>query len=159
SRPLHSRRDAEVPRGGPVLIWIDGELKPRDQATISVFDHGLLYGDGIFEGLRIYSRRCFRLEQHLDRLYDSAKALALYIPLDRRSMTEALRATARANAKDDAYVRLVVTRGVGDLGLDPTKCPRASVIIIVTDIQVYPPELYARGVKVITSATRQVSHE
>jgi branched-chain amino acid aminotransferase len=142
-----------------VLIWIDGELKPREQATVSVFDHGLLYGDGIFEGLRIYSRRCFRLEQHLDRLYDSAKALALEIPLDRPAMIEALRATARANAKDDAYVRLVVTRGVGDLGLDPTKCPRPSVIIIVTDIQVYPPELYARGIRVITSATRQVSHE
>ena len=143
----------------PTAIWIDGELRPREQATVSVFDHGLLYGDGVFEGIRIYNRRVFRLEQHLDRLYDSAKAIALDIPMDRAAMVEALRATIKANAKEDGYVRLVVTRGVGDLGVDPTKCPKPSVIIIVTDIQVYPAELYARGVKVITSATRQVSHE
>ena len=143
----------------PMSIWLDGALVPREQATVSVFDHGLLYGDGIFEGIRVYARRIFRLEQHLDRLYDSAKALALEIPLDRAAMTEALRATVKANEKENGYIRLVVTRGVGDLGLDPTKCPKASVIIIVTDIQVYPAELYQRGIKVITSATRQVSHE
>lgn len=126
---------------------------------MSVFDHGLLYGDGVFEGLRIYERRVFRLEQHLDRLYDSARAIALDIPLDRTAMVDALRTTIKANRKENGYVRLVVTRGVGDLGVDPTKCPKPSVVIIVTDIQVYPAELYARGIKVITSPTRQVSHE
>jgi branched-chain amino acid aminotransferase len=143
----------------PMAIWIDGALKARDEATVSVFDHGLLYGDGVFEGIRIYNRRVFRLEQHLDRLYDSAKAIALEIPLDRAAMVDALRTTIKANEKENGYIRLIVTRGAGDLGVDPTKCPKASVIIIVTDIQVYPADLYARGVKVITSATRQVSHE
>src|SRR5580765_6936183 len=140
-------------------IWLDGRLVPREQAMVSVFDHGLLYGDGVFEGIRVYNRRIFRLEQHLDRLYDSAKALALEIPLDRAAMTDALRATVKANEKENGYIRLVVTRGVGDLGLDPTKCPKPSVFIIVTDIQVYPAALYKQGIKVITSATRQVSHE
>jgi len=143
----------------PMSIWMDGRLVPREQAVVSVFDHGLLYGDGIFEGIRVYNRRIFRLEQHLDRLWDSAKALALEIPMDRAAMADALRATVKANEKSEGYIRLVVTRGTGDLGLDPTKCPKATVIIIVTDIQVYPAELYTRGIKVITSATRQVSHE
>ncbi len=143
----------------PMSIWIDGRLVPREQATVSVFDHGLLYGDGVFEGIRIYNRRVFRLEQHLDRLWDSAKAIALEMPIDRAAMVEALRETIVANQKTDGYIRLVVTRGVGDLGVDPTKCPKATVIIIVTDIQVYPAALYTQGVKVITSATRQVSHE
>ena len=143
----------------PMSIWLDGALVPREQATVSVFDHGLLYGDGVFEGIRVYNRRVFRLEQHLDRLFDSAKAIALEIPHDRAALTEALRATIKANEKQDGYIRLIVTRGVGDLGVDPTKCPKPSVIIIVTDIQVYPAELYARGIKVITSATRQISHD
>ena len=122
----------------PMTIWLDGRLVPRDAATVSVFDHGLLYGDGVFEGLRIYRRRIFRLDQHLDRLWDSAKAIALEMPLDRAAMVEALRATVAANQKEDGYIRLVVTRGVGDLGVDPMKCARPSVIIIVTDIAVYP---------------------
>jgi branched-chain amino acid aminotransferase len=143
----------------PMSIWIDGRLVAPEQATVSVFDHGLLYGDGVFEGIRIYNRRVFRLEQHLDRLWDSAKAIALEIPMDRAAMVEALAATIKANQKANGYIRLVVTRGAGDLGVDPTKCVRPTVFIIVTDIQVYPAELYARGVKVITSATRQVSHE
>src|SRR5215813_3183288 len=143
----------------PMSIWLDGKLVPKEQATVSVFDHGLLYGDGVFEGIRIYNRRVFRLDGHLDRLYDSAKAIALDIGLDRAALTAALHATIEANQKEDAYIRLVVTRGVGDLGVDPRKCPKPSVIIIVTDIQVYAPELYRHGVKVITSATRQVSHE
>jgi branched-chain amino acid aminotransferase len=142
-----------------MMIWLDGKLVPRDEATVSVFDHGLLYGDGVFEGIRVYARRVFRLEQHLDRLYDSAKAIALDIPMDRAALVEAIRTTIQANQKENGYIRLVVTRGVGDLGVDPTKCPKATVFVIVTDIQVYPAELYARGVKVITSATRQVSHE
>jgi len=140
-------------------IYIDGEWHDRDTARVSVFDHGLLYGDGVFEGIRVYNRRIFRLEQHIERLYDSAQALALTIPLDRAAMRAAVEETVRRNRKEDAYIRLVVTRGIGDLGIDPRTCPRAGVIIIVTDIRVYPKELYDSGVKVITSATRQVSHE
>jgi branched-chain amino acid aminotransferase len=140
-------------------IYIDGTLHPREAANISVFDHGLLYGDGVFEGIRIYNRRIFRLDAHLDRLYASARALALAVPLDGHAMAEAIRTTVRANRRDDGYIRVLVTRGVGELGIDPLTCPRSSVIIIVTDVRVYPRERYARGVKVITSATRQVSHE
>src|SRR6185503_197094 len=95
----------------PMSIWIDGALVPPEQATVSVFDHGLLYGDGVFEGIRIYNRRVFRLEQHLDRLFDSAKAIALDIPHDRAALIEALRATIKANEKQDGYIRLIVTRG------------------------------------------------
>jgi branched-chain amino acid aminotransferase len=140
-------------------IFIDGKWYDRESAQISVFDHGLLYGDGVFEGIRVYNRRIFRLEQHLERLYASAQALALAIPLQPAQFNTAVRETVRRNRQEDAYIRVVVTRGVGDLGIDPRSCPQPSVIIIVTDIRVYPPELYTSGVKVITSATRQVSHE
>jgi branched-chain amino acid aminotransferase len=142
-----------------MLVYIDGELRPLEKATVSVFDHGLLYGDGVFEGIRVYDRRIFRLDAHLDRLFDSATAIALEMPLARAEMAEAVRRTVRENRKDDGYVRLIVTRGVGDLGIDPRTCARPTVIIIVTDIQVYPAGLYAAGIRVITSATRQVSHE
>src|SRR5436190_12685027 len=142
-----------------MLIYLDGELVPREAAKVSVFDHGLLYGDGVFEGIRVYNRRIFRLHAHLDRLYDSARALALAIPLERVELAEAVRATVRANGRDDGYIRLIVTRGVGDLGVDPRSCPRPSVVIIVTDIRLYPVDLYQKGLTVITSATRQVSHE
>jgi branched-chain amino acid aminotransferase len=140
-------------------VFIDGEWYDRDTAKVSVFDHGLLYGDGVFEGIRIYNRRIFRIEQHLDRLYTSAQALALTIPFDRAGMRATVEDAVRRNRKEDGYIRLVVTRGVGDLGIDPRSCPHASVIVIVTDIRVYPKDLYDSGVKVITSATRQVSHE
>ena len=142
-----------------MLIWLDGHLVPREQATVSVFDHGLLYGDGVFEGVRVYNRRIFRLDAHLDRLYASARALALTIPLDRAAMAKAVEDTVRANQRDDAYIRLIVTRGTGELGIDPRTCPTPRIIIIVADVHVYPRELYAAGIKVITSATRQVSHE
>jgi branched-chain amino acid aminotransferase len=140
-------------------IYIDGEWHPKDAAKVSVFDHGLLYGDGVFEGIRVYNRRIFRLDAHLDRLYASALALALSVPLDRPAMRTLIEEAVRRNRQEDGYIRLVVTRGAGELGIDPLTCPRPSVIIIVTDIRVYPRELYAAGVKVITSATRQVSHE
>ena len=140
-------------------VYIDGEWYPREAAKVSVFDHGLLYGDGVFEGIRVYNRRVFRLDAHLDRLYASAQALALTIPLARGEMAAALEETVRRNQREDVYIRLVVTRGVGELGIDPLSCPRASVIIIVNDVRVYPRELYAGGIKVMTSATRQVSHE
>ncbi len=140
-------------------IYIDGTYYDRDTAKVSVFDHGLLYGDGVFEGIRAYSRRIFRHEAHIDRLYASAQALALKIPLERAEMRAAVEETVRRNRRDDVYIRLVVTRGVGELGIDPLSCPRPSVIIIVNDVRVYPRELYAGGIKVMTSATRQVSHE
>ncbi|HVM96774.1 MAG TPA: branched-chain-amino-acid transaminase [Candidatus Acidoferrales bacterium] len=140
-------------------IYLDGEWYSRETAKVSVFDHGLLYGDGIFEGIRVYNRRIFRLDGHLDRLYDSARALSLTIPLTLDEMAETVRDAVRRNQKEDGYIRLVVTRGVGDLGIDPRKCAKASVFIIVTDISVYPRELYARGVKVVTAATRQVAHD
>ncbi len=143
----------------PMQIWLDGRLVPREEATVSVFDHGLLYGDGVFEGIRVYNRRIFRLDAHLDRLWASARAIALDVPLDRAAMVRAVEETVRANRREDAYVRLVVTRGVGELGIDPRTCPKPSVFVIVADVHVYPREQYANGIKIITSATRQVSHE
>jgi branched-chain amino acid aminotransferase len=140
-------------------IYIDGQWYPRETAKVSVFDHGLLYGDGVFEGIRVYNRRIFRLEAHLDRLYASAQALALKIPLAMPAMITAVEETVRRNRREDAYIRLIVTRGVGELGIDPHSCPTPSVIVIVNDVRVYPRDLYASGIKVMTSATRQVSHE
>ena len=140
-------------------IYVDGEWYTRETAKVSVFDHGLLYGDGVFEGIRVYNRRIFRHEAHLERLYTSARAIALEIPLDRAAMQAAVEETVRRNQKENAYIRLVVTRGVGDLGIDPRSCPKATVFIIVTDIRVYPKDMYASGIRVVTSATRQVSHE
>lgn len=137
-------------------IYIDGQLHAREDARISVFDHGLLYGDGVFEGLRIYARRVFRLDAHLARLFASAKAIGLTVPLDQAALADAVRDTVRANRQDTGYIRLVVTRGEGSLGLDPTTCTRPRVIIIVADIAVYPAALYDAGVRVITAATRQV---
>jgi len=140
-------------------IYLDGRWCAKEEAKVSVFDHGVLYGDGVFEGIRVYSRRIFRLEQHVRRLYDSARALALDIPIPPREMQALVAEAVRRNRKEDGYIRLVVTRGVGDLGIDPRSCPTPSIFIIVTDIRVYPRELYSAGIKVITSATRQVSHE
>jgi branched-chain amino acid aminotransferase len=140
-------------------IYVDGQYFDRDSAKVSVFDHGLLYGDGVFEGIRVYNRRIFRHEAHLDRLYASAQALALQIPLSRAAMKAAVEETVRRNQREDAYIRLIVTRGAGELGIDPRSCPRPSVIIIVNDVRVYPKELYAGGITVMTAATRQVSHE
>ena len=138
-----------------LLIYLDGELVPKEQAKISVFDHGLLYGDGVFEGIRAYNGRVFRLEEHLDRLYDSARALQLQMPLDKAQMTEAVLETLRANELRDAYIRMVVTRGVGDLGLDPLKCPNPTVFIIADAIELYPEEFYETGLALITCSTRR----
>ncbi len=137
-------------------IYIDGTFHSREDARISVFDHGLLYGDGVFEGLRVYRRRVFRLDAHLARLADSAQAIGLTLPLDRAALAEAVRETVRVNRQEDGYIRLVVTRGDGPLGLDPTTCPRPRVIIIVADLAVYPAALYESGIRVVTAATRQV---
>jgi branched-chain amino acid aminotransferase len=140
-------------------IHIDGRWYPKEEAKISVFDHGLLYGDGVFEGIRVYARRIFRLDAHLDRLYASARALALDCGMGQVQMAELVRDAVRRNRCEDGYVRLVVTRGAGELGIDPSTCPAASIIVIVDEVRVYPRELYENGVRVITSATRQVSHE
>ena len=138
-------------------IYIDGAFYGRDDAKISVFDHGLLYGDGVFEGIRVYNKRVFELDAHIARLYDSAKAIALTIPLDRDEMVAATVETVRRNELVDGYIRLVVTRGVGDLGLNPNKCPKATVFIIAATIQLYPEEFYQNGLSLHTCSTRRNS--
>jgi branched-chain amino acid aminotransferase len=134
-------------------VWIDGQYYDRDSATISVFDHGLLYGDGVFEGVRAYGGRAFRLERHIERLYDSAQAIWLEIPMSRAELTAAVTAAVAKSGLQDAYIRLVVTRGKGDLGLDPRKCPRASVICIVDRIALWPADRYEKGLTCLTSPT------
>jgi len=136
-------------------IYLDGKLVGEEEAKISVFDHGLLYGDGVFEGIRAYNGLIFKLEEHLDRLYNSARAIMLKIPLDKKEMKEAVLMTVRANKLANAYIRLVVTRGKGDLGLDPRKCPRPTVFIIASTIKLYPRELYYKGLEVITVPTNR----
>ena len=138
-------------------IYIDGEYFPEAEAKVSVFDHGLLYGDGIFEGIRFYNGRVFRLPEHLERLYDSARAISLTIPMDISEMTEAVLETVRRNELRDGYLRLLVTRGKGNLGLSPDRCPKASVIIIAATIQLYAPDVYERGMTVVTCGTRRLS--
>jgi branched-chain amino acid aminotransferase len=138
-----------------LVIYVDGEFLPKEKAVVSVFDHGLLYGDGIFEGIRAYHNRVFKLQDHIDRLYDSAKVILLEIPITREEMAEVVLETMRRNGLREGYIRLVVTRGVGDLGLDPKKCPRASVICIGASIQLYPEEFYKRGLDIVTVPTRR----
>ncbi|NPV47386.1 MAG: branched-chain-amino-acid transaminase [Armatimonadetes bacterium] len=138
-------------------VWLDGRLVPEEEARVSVFDHGLLYGDGVFEGIRAYDGIVFRLKEHLDRLYNGARVIMLDIPLSQEEMTQAVLETIRANGLRDAYIRLVVTRGVGDLGLDPRKCPRASVFIIAAGIALYPEEVYINGLRLITCSVRRNS--
>jgi len=140
-------------------VQIDGEFFPEEEAKISVFDHGLLYGDGVFEGIRFYCGRVFRLEEHIDRLYDSAKAIHLTIPVAPPEMAEAVLATIRANGLKDGYVRLVVTRGSGGLGLSPHRCEKASIIVIASTIALYPEETYQNGLKVVTCGTQRPTHD
>jgi branched-chain amino acid aminotransferase len=133
-------------------IWIDGKLVDKSEAKISVYDHGLLYGDGVFEGIRVYSGKIFENEAHLDRLWNSAKAIRLEIPFTREQITSAMYETVKANHFTDCYIRLVVTRGVGDLGLNPQKCSKPSVFIISDLINVYPKETYDKGIAIITAS-------
>jgi branched-chain amino acid aminotransferase len=140
-------------------IYLDGVIVDETEARISVFDHGLLYGDGVFEGIRFYNGRVFRLEEHVRRLYDSAKSILLQIPLTPAEMIEATTATVRANGLVDGYIRLVVTRGVGPMGLSPFKCPKASIIIIADRISLYSEEAYANGLTMATCSTRRPSHD
>jgi branched-chain amino acid aminotransferase len=139
-------------------IYIDGKYYDEKNARISVMDHGLLYGDGVFEGIRAYNGRVFRLAEHIDRLFCSAKAILLALPMTRAEMTEAVLAACRRNRVRDGYIRLVVTRGVGSLGLSPASCKQPSVIIIAGKIQLYPAELYQRGLQIITVPTARNLH-
>ncbi len=134
-------------------VWLNGKLVDRDEAKISVFDHGLLFGDGVFEGIRSYSGRVFRLEEHIRRLFDSAKGIRLGIPMTPDEVAKAITGTLEANGLKDAYIRVVVTRGTGTLGLDPNRCQSPTVFIITDRIELYPPELYENGLEIITAAT------
>jgi branched-chain amino acid aminotransferase len=136
-------------------IYVDGKYYSEEDAKISVFDHGLLYGDGVFEGIRIYDGRVFELDAHIDRLYASAQTIALAIPLSRQALVAAMLETIRRNEGAE-YVRLVVTRGKGDLGLNPQKCPKATVFCIADGITLYPPAVYEKGFKLRTLATRRI---
>lgn len=137
------------------VLWIDGQWKTKETGTVSVYDHGLLYGDGIFEGMRIYAGKVFRLEDHLVRLEESAQALLLTLPYVRSQIEATLVEAVARWGRPEGYIRLVVTRGVGTLGLDPNRCPRASLIVIVDGIQLYPAELYATGIPLVTASTRR----
>ncbi len=140
-------------------VFIDGELKESTKASVSVFDHGLLYGDGVFEGIRVYNGRIFKLREHIKRLYDNARAILIDIPMSPDDMEKAVEETLKQNRKSDGYIRLIVTRGKGSMGLDPSSCKKPSVIIIVTDIQLYPRELYEQGIAIVTASSRRVAHD
>jgi branched-chain amino acid aminotransferase len=137
------------------VIWIDGNWKTKETAAVSVYDHGLLYGDGIFEGMRIYAGKIFRLDDHLVRFDESARALLLDLPYTRADLGAMLVEAVARSGRQGGYIRLVATRGVGTLGLDPNKCPRATVFAIVDGIQLYPAELYATGIPIVTASTRR----
>ncbi len=137
-------------------IYMNDRLVPEQEARVSVFDHGLLYGDGVFEGLRSYGGRVFRLDAHLDRLWASARSICLTIPVSKEAMARAVIDTLAANGLEDGYVRLIVTRGAGSLGLDPNRCSHPQVIVIADTISLYPREYYEKGLRIITAATQRV---
>jgi branched-chain amino acid aminotransferase len=134
-------------------VYISGQLYDKENAKVSVYDHGLLYGDGVFEGMRIYGGKVFRLKQHLERLWNSAKAIWLEIPISPEEMTDAVNSTVKTNGIEDGYVRLVVTRGAGTLGLDPNKTSDPQVIVIADHIELYPKEFYENGLEIVTVST------
>nr|WP_321352823.1 branched-chain-amino-acid transaminase [uncultured Methanoregula sp.] len=138
-----------------MIIYKDGKYLPEEEARISVFDHGFLYGDGVFEGIRCYNGRVFRLKEHIDRLYDSAKTIDLQCPITKDEMTEAICETLRRNNLTDAYIRPIITRGVGDLGLDPRKCKVASVVIVAVTWGAMYGDLYEKGLKGVTVSIRR----
>jgi branched-chain amino acid aminotransferase len=137
-------------------VYINGRYYQRKDAHVSVFDHGLLYGDGVFEGLRIYQGRIFKLEEHISRLYKSARAILLTIPMPEAAMQKAVVKTVAVNKKVNGYVRLLVTRGEGALGIDPRSCKKPAIIIIADDIQLYPREYYENGIAIVTSSSRRM---
>ncbi|MEM4576579.1 MAG: branched-chain-amino-acid transaminase [Candidatus Nezhaarchaeales archaeon] len=139
------------------LVYIDGQLVPKSSAKISVFDHGFLYGDGVFEGIMVYNGVAFKLKEHVDRLYDSARALCIDIPMKEEEMIKTIVNVIRANGFKNAYVRVIVTRGVGDLGLDPRKCSKPTIVIIVDKIKLFDDEVWKRGITAIISSVRRDS--
>ncbi|MER3126102.1 branched-chain-amino-acid transaminase [Bacillus pumilus] len=136
-------------------IFLNDELVKKEDAKISVYDHGFLYGDGVFEGIRVYSGNIFRMKEHLDRLYDSARSIMLNIPYSLEELTEKMIHTVERNGLKDAYIRLVVSRGAGDLGLDPNNCGRANTVIIVEPLAIFPKHLYETGIDIVTVPTRR----
>ncbi|HON81298.1 MAG TPA: branched-chain-amino-acid transaminase [Methanoregulaceae archaeon] len=138
-----------------MIIYIDGRFVPREEAKLSVFDHGFLYGDGVFEGIRAYNGRVFRLREHLDRLYDSARTIDLTVPVSKEEMGEIILETLRKNNLRNGYIRPIVSRGVGDLGLDPRKCPKPSVIVIAVEWGAMYGDLYEKGLKAISVSVRR----
>ena len=138
-----------------LLVYINGEFVPESEAKISIFDHGFLYGDGVFEGIRAYNGRVFKLKEHIDRLYDSAKAIALEIPMSKEEFMNVILETLRVNGLRDAYIRPIVTRGIGDLGLDPRKCGKPTVIVITKPWGRLYGDLYERGLKAVTVSIRR----
>ncbi|HOB06815.1 MAG TPA: branched-chain-amino-acid transaminase [Methanoculleus sp.] len=142
-----------------MIIYLDGRFVPEEEARVSVFDHGLLYGDGVFEGIRAYNGKIFRLDEHLARLYDSAKAIDLAIPLTKAEMTEVIKETLRQNSLRDAYIRPIVTRGKGDLGLDPLKCAKPTVIVIAVTWGAMYGDLYEKGLRAICVSVRRTPPE
>lgn len=138
-------------------VYIDGKLYDKENAKVSVFDHSFLYGDGVFEGIRAYAGKVFKFDEHIERLYDSAKACLLSVPIEPEEMKQAILDTMAANNLTDSYIRVVISRGTGDLGLDPRKCPKSTVVIITTTINLYPAEFYETGMPLITASTRRAS--
>ena len=136
-------------------VYVNGKLLDKSKATVSVFDHGLLYGDGVFEGIRSYNGLVFKLKEHVDRLFESAHAIMLNIPMGKEALTKAVITTLKANKLKDAYIRLVITRGAGDLGLDPRKCKHPTVFIITDKIVLYPKEYYKNGLEIVTVPTQR----
>jgi branched-chain amino acid aminotransferase len=153
SATLQPAKQAPTPGAGVPTIWLDGKWHDRETATVSVYDHGLLYGDGVFEGVRIYGGKIFRLAEHMERLYDSAQAIWMTVPMPREEMAAVTEEAVCRSGITEGYIRHIVTRGVGDLGLDPRKCARPSIIIIVDTIKLWPEEVYETGLKVVTAGT------
>src|SRR2546430_8687285 len=156
-KPAVDKPAASKPAAKTSQIYVDGKFYAEGEAKVSVFDHGLLYGDGIFEGIRFYNGRIFRLEEHLERLWDSARSICLEMPMSQRAMIEALIETVQRNDLRDGYIRLIVTRGIGNLGLNPEQCKRPSVIIITAQIALYSENVYRNGLTVVTCATRRTN--
>src|SRR5438874_3010260 len=156
-KPAVDKRTGSKPAAKFSQIYIDGKFYAEGDAKVSVFDHGLLYGDGIFEGIRFYNGRVFRLEEHLERLWDSARSICLEIPMSMREMTDALLETMRQNDLREGYICLLVTRSIGNLSLNPAQCKRPSVIIITAQIALYPEAVYRNGLSVVTCATRRTN--
>jgi len=138
-------------------VYIDGKFFPQSKANVSVYDHGFLYGDGVFEGIRIYNDNIFMLDEHINRLYDSAKAIRLKIPLSKAELKNAVKQTHKVNGLKNGYIRLIITRGIGDLGIDTRTCPKPSVVIIVDKITLYPEKFYKNGMEIITASTQRTS--